>query len=233
MKFGEPYYAIGAGLLSCPHVALLAKLDPWLYRYPFEGASARRYARLERCGFGDLDERLLRSWDEELRRARRFVDIGCGPGILTARVAREYPELAVLGVEPSRDYTRAAAEFELVRACAEALPLRDDSVDVAVMLSSIRHVRDRVHCLAELRRVLGPEGVAYVVELDPTAEPTRIRAHTRRLRSRWSRLTFAPLVVRTAPPVQAIETLARGAGFSAVSWRSDPQQPVYIMRLRP
>jgi len=214
-------------------VALLSKLDPWLYRYPFEGASARRYAQLERCGFGDLDRRLIDTWDAELSRARRFVDIGCGPGELTARIARRYPALEVLGVEPSRDYTAAAAGFCVVRARAESLPLADRSVDVAVMLSSIRHVRDRARSFAELRRVLRNDGVAYVIEIDPGAGSVRARQHARRLRSRWSRLTFAALVMRTAPRVQRIEALARNAGFGQVRWHADAQQPVYVMRLRP
>src|SRR5687768_6545106 len=34
-------------------------LDRILYRYPFEGASARRYAAMERPAFGDLDDRVL------------------------------------------------------------------------------------------------------------------------------------------------------------------------------
>lgn len=213
-------------------MALLSRLDPWLYRYPFEGASARRYARLERCGFGDLDERLIRRWDRELARAERVLDVGCGPGTLATRIARRYPRLEVIAVEPSRDYTaRGLPDVRLLRARAEALPLADASADLAVCLSSIRHVRDRAVALGELRRVVRPGGAVYIVELDPAAEKARAREHTRRMRSRWSRLTFAPLVMRTAPCALAVEALARQAGFAEITTRPDPFQPVYIMRL--
>jgi hypothetical protein len=37
----------------------LPLLDRLLYRHPFEGGSARRYAEGARPAFGDLDDRLL------------------------------------------------------------------------------------------------------------------------------------------------------------------------------
>src|SRR5207237_300202 len=103
-------------------------LDRVLYRRPFEGASARRYARAERPAFGDLDDRLLDRLD--LTGARRLLDLGAGPGTFAARAAARFPRLSVIAVEPSRDF-RAS-----VRARGEALPLADAAIDVAIMLSA-------------------------------------------------------------------------------------------------
>jgi ubiquinone/menaquinone biosynthesis C-methylase UbiE len=215
-----------------PMERALRALDPWLYRHPFEGASARRYARLERCGFGELDQRLIAAWDGELAAAARLVDVGCGPATFAVEVARRHPHLEVIGVEPSRDFTRTPRPgVTLRRGWAEALPLESASVDVAVCLSSIRHVRDRGVALRELRRVVRPGGVAYVVELDPTAGTERARAHARRLGSRVLGLAFGPLVLATAPPAETISATARAAGWRDIDRSCDPEQPVYILRL--
>src|SRR5262249_56499209 len=105
----------------------------------------------------------------ELLRARRFLDVGAGTGALASRVARAYPELEVLAVEPSASFARAG----MLRARAEALPLAAGSVDLALCLSSLRHARDRRAPLAPLRRTV--RGAAYVRELDPEAHVARTR----------------------------------------------------------
>jgi ubiquinone/menaquinone biosynthesis C-methylase UbiE len=201
-------------------------LDRLLYRHPFEGGSARRYERDERPAFGDLDDRLLDRLAPELTGgARRLLDVGCGPATFARRAAARFAALTVIAVDPSRDFARHG----VVRAAGEALPIADRSIDVAISLSSIRHVRDRGQVLRELRRVV--RGLAVILELDPDADRRRIATHADRLGSPVLRRLFGPLVVRTAPPAQAIVTLAREAGFTLRALRADPIQPVYIMEL--
>jgi ubiquinone/menaquinone biosynthesis C-methylase UbiE len=206
-------------------------LDRVLYRHPFEGASARRYEALEQPAFGDLDDRLLDELARPLATARVLCDVGAGPGTFAARAARRHAGLHVLAVDPSRDFARPSADVIVVRAWGEALPLADRSVDVATCLSSIRHVRDRLATLRELRRVVRPGGCAWIVELDPAASTERIAAHATRLGSTLLRRAFGPLVVRTAPTATQIEGLAIEAGWTRTALRNDAAQPVYIMEL--
>lgn len=208
---------------------MLALLDPWLYRHPFEGSSARRYARDERPAFGDLDSRLCERWASDLETARVLLDVGAGPGTSGAEIRSRHPDVAVIAVEPSRAF---AAELPgALRARAEALPLGDATVDVAISISSIRHVSDRRAALAELRRVVRPGGPCLIAELDPAAGRRRIRNHADHLGSALLRAAFGPLVVRTAPSAEAIADLARAAGWAHVELDDDPVQPVYLMRL--
>jgi ubiquinone/menaquinone biosynthesis C-methylase UbiE len=204
----------------------LPLLDRLLYRHPFEGGSARRYAFDERPAFGDLDDRLLDDLAPELTGgARRLLDLGCGPGTFARRAAARFPQLMVVAIDPSRDFARRG----VVRAAGEALPIASRSIDVAICLSSIRHVRDRAATLRELRRVV--RGLLSIVELDPAADRRRVATHADRLASPVLRRLFGPLVLRTAPPAEAIVTLARDAGFALRALRADPVQPVYIMEL--
>ncbi|HSR99136.1 MAG TPA: methyltransferase domain-containing protein [Kofleriaceae bacterium] len=236
----------------------LPLLDRLLYRRPFEGGSARRYADDERPAFGDLDDRLLDRLAPQLTApagppaaalvgasagppasalvgpsagplvgasGRRLLDLGCGPATFARRAAERFPGLTVVAVEPSHDFARPG----IVRAVGEALPLADRSIDVAICLSSIRHVRDRAATLRELRRVV--RGLLVIVELDPDADARRVATHAHRLASPVVRRLFAPLVLRTAPPSHVIAALAREAGFTVRELRADPIQPVYVMDL--
>jgi ubiquinone/menaquinone biosynthesis C-methylase UbiE len=207
-------------------------IDRMLYRHPFEGASARRYEALARPAFGDLDDRLLDDLAEPLASARVLCDVGAGPGTFAARAARRHSELTVLAVEPSRDFARPSDGVVVMRASGEALPLADRSVDIATCVSSIRHVRDRLATLRELRRVVRPGGCAWIIELDPAASRERIATHAQQLGSALLRRAFGPLVVRTAPTAAQIESLARGAGWTRTSVRGDVVQPVYILELQ-
>jgi ubiquinone/menaquinone biosynthesis C-methylase UbiE len=200
-------------------------LDSALYRHPFEGASARRYERAERPAFGDLDDRLLDRMAVLLAGAHRLLDLGSGPGTFAARAAARHPGLTVVAVEPSRDFGRRG----VVRARGEELPFASGVIDVAICLSSIRHVRDRAATLRELRRVVS--GALMIVELDPSADTTRIAAHADRLGGWLLRRAFGPLVVRTAPRSEDIARLARDAGWTVRSCDSDREQPLYIMEL--
>jgi ubiquinone/menaquinone biosynthesis C-methylase UbiE len=200
-------------------------VDRWLYRRPFEGASARRYAAHERPAFGDLDDRLIASWTA-LAGARRLLDVGAGPATFATRVRSIHPSVQVVCAEPSRDLARAPA----VRAVAEALPFADASFDLAICLSSIRHVRDRARALVELRRVVRAGGALWIVELDPAADRARCANHARALGSTALRLAFRPLVVRTAPSAGAIAQDAERAGWRVEAPSADPVQPVYLLR---
>jgi SAM-dependent methyltransferase len=207
-----------------------ALLDRLLFRHPFEGSSARRYAARERPAFGDLDDRLIAGWRRELSAARTFLDCGAGPATFGTRLAIAHPHLAITCVEPSHDLAQPRAGLATVRACAESMPLARASFDLALCLSSIRHVRDRARAFAELRRVVRPGGALWIVELDPDADATRCANHADHLGSRALRWAFRPLVVRTAPTAAAVAEAARDAGWHTDAPLADPVQPVYLMK---
>jgi SAM-dependent methyltransferase len=221
--------------------AILAAFDRVMYRRPFEGRSAVLYRTHARPAFEDFDDRLLTRIAAQARAAQRLLEVGAGTAAFSRAAKRRFPHLQVLAVEPSRELAIAAAappgdahdhDIAIVRGRAEELPLADASISLAVCVSSIRHVADRRRALAELRRVIVPGGALIIAELDPAASSARIAHHADRLRGRWLRAVFGPLIVRTAPPWQAIVGVAREAGFELVRHADDPVQPLYLLELQ-
>lgn len=99
-----------------------------------------------------------------VERGRRAVDVGCGPGALTRVLVDRLGAEHVIAVDPSEQFVvacRAAcpgADVRLGR--AEAVPIDDGSVDVAVAQLVLHFVSEPAVAAAEMRRVLVPGGVA-------------------------------------------------------------------------
>lgn len=93
------------------------------------------------------------------------VDVGCGTGAAARCAAtRVGPAGKVIGVDPNPAMLEVArtlapaggAPVEWQAAPAEALPLRDGSVDVVVCAQTLQFVADREGALREMRRVARP-----------------------------------------------------------------------------
>jgi ubiquinone/menaquinone biosynthesis C-methylase UbiE len=99
----------------------------------------------------------------ELRRplARRILDVGCGTGILTERLARELDAELICGCDFSIGMLKQAAirrSGPWVQGDAQHLPLSGASVDAVVSTESFHWFPDPDAALAEFRRVLAPDG---------------------------------------------------------------------------
>jgi ubiquinone/menaquinone biosynthesis C-methylase UbiE len=197
-------------------------LDGLVLRGPFRGRDAARYLALHRQAFGDLDDRLVRRLAAAHPDARVIADVGAGDGRLTSALGAALPGALAVAVEPSADLATRG-----VRAVAERLPFADGSVDLAVLLSSLRHVEDRGAALRELRRVAR---AALILELDPDGGAARRRRHEAAIPSWVARLTFGPVVLGLAPRAVEMAELAEAAGWRA-RWEPDPSQPFYWMWL--
>ena len=89
---------------------------------------------------------------------RRWLDVGCGTGALSAAILDQCSPSSVAGVEPSEGFLEKAKEQLAGRALlrrgnAAAIPLADDSVDACVSALVLNFVPDGAAGLREMSRV--------------------------------------------------------------------------------
>lgn len=97
-------------------------------------------------------------------RGQRALDVGCGPGALTEKLAALLGPVAVAAVDPSEAFVHAcrarAAPADVRVGVAERLPFPDTSFDVVLAQLVVDGMDDPRRGVAEMRRVTKPGGVA-------------------------------------------------------------------------
>jgi SAM-dependent methyltransferase len=109
-----------------------------------------------------------------LRPGTRLLDIGAGPGTITADLAALVAPGRVTALEASADALqlsrdelgRRGIEAEFVVGDVHALDLPDESFDVVHAHQVLQHVADPVQALREMRRVCRPGGVVAARDSD-------------------------------------------------------------------
>ena len=98
-----------------------------------------------------------------IRRGWRVLDVGCGPGALTAELAGRAGADAVSAVEPSAPFAAAVRErlpgVDVRLAGAEQLPFPGAAFDAALAQLVVHFMADPVAGLREMGRVTRPGGV--------------------------------------------------------------------------
>jgi SAM-dependent methyltransferase len=98
-----------------------------------------------------------------VRAGQRVLDVGCGPGALTAELAGRLGADAVTAVDPSEPFVAAARArnpgVNVLQASAEHLPFADDEFDAAFAQLVVHFMTDPVAGLAEMARVTRRNGV--------------------------------------------------------------------------
>ena len=88
---------------------------------------------------------------------QRAIDVGCGPGALTAELVGIVGSINVAAVDPSEPFVEAARVrhpgVDVRLAPAEDLPYPNDTFDVAIAQLVVHFMSDPVAGLTEMRRV--------------------------------------------------------------------------------
>jgi arsenite methyltransferase len=123
-----------------------------------------------------VDQRRVTRAALGLKPGERVLDLGCGPGYLSAEMAEEVgSEGRVHAVDVSesmlelarrRERSDQAAPIEFGIANATALPFEDESFDALTCTQAYEYVADIEAALREAHRVLSPGGRLLIVDTD-------------------------------------------------------------------
>ena len=94
---------------------------------------------------------------------RRVLDVGCGPGALTAELVQRVGPASVSAVDPSESFVAEARRrhpgVDVHQAPAERLPFGDDAFDAALAQLVVHFMADPVAGLREMGRVTRTDGI--------------------------------------------------------------------------
>ncbi|KIW70512.1 hypothetical protein PV04_02774 [Phialophora macrospora] len=104
-----------------------------------------------------------------------ILDVGCGPGTITADLAAFVPHGNVVGGDAVESVLEQAKGFASSRGLTNitfqkidgnALPFADNSFDIVFAHQVLQHVKDPVGILREMRRVAKPGGIVAARDAD-------------------------------------------------------------------
>jgi len=156
------------------------------------GAMAPPANLVDKWKSGDAYERYMGRWSRRLVPAfmrfiaapagRRWLDVGCGTGSLSAAILEHAAPSALTGVDPSEGFLASArnrlpAEVTLHRGSADALPLPDRHVDVVASALVLNFVPDTAAALREMVRVTADGGQVAACVWDYAGRMELIRTY--------------------------------------------------------
>ena len=148
-----------------------------------------------------------------------LLDVGCGPGTITADLAARLAPGRVVGIDPAATVIEAAsaahAAPNLTFATGSVYELTDadDTYDVVYAHQVLQHLADPVAALREMRRVTRPGGLVAVRDSDYGAF---VWSPADPVLSRWSQL-YHEVTVRNRAEADAgrfLHVWARHAGLT-------------------
>jgi ubiquinone/menaquinone biosynthesis C-methylase UbiE len=120
----------------------------------------------------DFKDQYAVNWkilSQYVRPAHRVLDVGCGPGSLSIRLARQCREVCGVDVTPEmirvaqEKLTDAAANVSFHEGDACALPFASGSFDTVMSVNALQTMDQPDAAIAEMRRVLRPGGELLLI----------------------------------------------------------------------
>ena len=159
----------------------------------------------------------------------RLLDIGCGNGAYTLKLAEAFDETVGVDIEPDRlaDFRAEVGEraIEVLECSAADLPFADGHFDVVTAIETMEHLGAHLHpVMAEMARVIRPGGDFYLTtpnRLWPLEQHGVVWRGRRRSGTRFPFVTWVPPVHRRLSSDEAftarrLDSLIERHGFRRV-----------------
>jgi SAM-dependent methyltransferase len=174
---------------------------------------------------GDWVDRYLM---EPAADARRVLDVGCGPGVIAAELARRFPQTEIVGLDIS-DARLAEAQRHFDgrpnastrQSDATNLPFPDESFDLVYSRFLLEYLPGRQQAVDEMARVCRPGGRVMLHDLDGQLVwhypiEAGLQADIEKVLAAVAGTGFDPYVGRK------LFSLARGAGLCDTTVHVEP-----------
>jgi ubiquinone/menaquinone biosynthesis C-methylase UbiE len=148
-----------------------------------------------------------------LSEPQSILDVGCGTGRLLRSAQKRWPKANMIGVDPATGMIEVARHLNphatFYIASAEAIPIPDASIDIALSTLSSHHWSDQAAGIREIARVLRSDGCFVLADhIWPT----------------WVRRLFHGL---HTPPQSASTTSALKEIFESSGFRVSKQTRIF------
>lgn len=157
--------------------------------------------------------------------AASIVDLGCGPGTLTADLAARWPAARVVGVDSSEAMLAAARQLEVPGRLEFVLgDLRafgpEGPVDVLVSNATLQWVPDHLGLIARLSSFLAPGGVLAFQVPGNFTEPSHVLLRALAESARWRDRVDPDLSWPASHDPADYLVALRSAGLEALAWET-------------
>mgnify|MGYP001082173858 CR=1 FL=1 len=117
------------------------------------------------------------------------------------------------------------------------LPFRDASFDIVISVASIKHWPDGKRGLREIRRVLTPNGCAFIAEADREATDEELYRFASKFTAwyvwdKFMRWYLRQVVFGQSYSRREAEWMARAVGFNHILVEKVLEWPFFIMKLK-
>jgi ubiquinone/menaquinone biosynthesis C-methylase UbiE len=171
-------------------------------------ASTYEHSWMQRALFDPVHQAALALAAGIVQQPASVLDVGCGTGKLLRQARTYWPEAQLIGVDPANGMIEMAKRLTpnatFLIGMAEALPLQDASVDLALSTISFHHWQDQAAGIREIARVLRPGG--YFLLVDPSFPDWLVRVF--RLKRVHSRARLQALFNQAGLQVQMQQKIA-------------------------
>lgn len=191
---------------------------------PMEGVIATGYARITH---NDIRRHKLgaEAWAKKIRAGSRVLEVAPGPGYFCIELAR-LGDYHVTGLDISRTFVeiarRNAAEaglkIDFRQGNASDMPFKDASFDFTFCQAAFKNFAEPVKAIAEMHRVLRPNGAAVIVDLRRDASQAEIDQEIEamglgridKLMTKW---TFQQMLLKSAYSIADMEAMIAQTPF--------------------
>ena len=152
----------------------IERFDQWSHSYEDSWMQKRLFAPVHQS---------VLTLAAKLDAPETVLDVGCGTGRLLRAASAYWPSARLIGVDPAEGMVEMARRLNpaatFLRGTSEALPLPDNSVDLALSTVSFHHWHDQAAGVREIARVLRPNGHFFLADISRPAWMSKVITHDR------------------------------------------------------